>query len=291
MKKIILMMAAGAMLLASCGNGTPSASLDNKVDTLSYYLGMAQTQGLKEYMVNQLKVDTAYVDDFIRGINEGASDCSKAREAYLAGIQIGQQVKNMMWRQINISLAGKDSVDIVNKNTFLNAFCTALKDPKSTKFELDSIMDKIEPLMKAVGEDAKLLDPDNKKNKEAGEKFLADNAKKDGVKTLPSGVQYKVIKAGTGAMPTDTSVVKCNYEGKLIDGKEFDSSYKRNEPFEVNLRYPSVIPGWLEVLKQMPAGSIWEVYIPQDQAYGSQEKGDIKPFSTLIFKIEIVEVK
>ena len=126
-------------------------------------------------------------------------------------------------------------------------------------------------------------------NKEAGEKFLVANAKKAGVKTLPSGLQYKVIKEGNGAMPKDTSLVTVNYEGRTIDGKVFDSSYKRNQPAE--MRVNQVIKGFTEALVHMPAGSVWEVYIPQNLAYGEREAGEIKPFSTLIFKIELLKVK
>ena len=109
------------------------------------------------------------------------------------------------------------------------------------------------------------------------------------MKTLPSGVQYKVIKEGNGVIPTDSSVVKVNYEGRLIDGTVFDSSYKRGEPATFPVR--SVIKGWTEILCHMPAGSEWEVYIPQELAYGEREQGkDIKPFSALIFKLELLEV-
>ena len=125
-------------------------------------------------------------------------------------------------------------------------------------------------------------------NKEAGEKFLAANKKKPGVVTLPSGVQYKVIKEGNGPMPKDTSMVKVNYEGKTIDGKVFDSSFKRGQA--VDLRANQVIKGWTEALVHMPAGSVWEVYIPQQLAYGEREQGQIKPFSVLIFKIELISV-
>jgi FKBP-type peptidyl-prolyl cis-trans isomerase FklB len=125
-------------------------------------------------------------------------------------------------------------------------------------------------------------------NKEEGEKFMAANAKKDGVKTLPSGVQYKVIKEGTGAIPTDTSLVKVNYEGRLINDSIFDSSYKRGEP--TTFRANQVIKGWTEALVHMPAGSVWEVYIPQELAYGEREMNIIKPFSALIFKMELIEV-
>jgi FKBP-type peptidyl-prolyl cis-trans isomerase FklB len=126
-------------------------------------------------------------------------------------------------------------------------------------------------------------------NKKAGEDFLAANAKKEGVKVLPSGVQYKVIKEGNGALPTDTSIVKVNYEGKTIEGKVFDSSYERKQPAE--FRINQVIKGWTDALVHMPAGSVWEVYIPQELAYGERQQGaDIKPFSMLIFKIELLEV-
>ena len=106
---------------------------------------------------------------------------------------------------------------------------------------------------------------------------------------LPSGVQYKVLKEGTGAVPSDTSLVKVNYEGKTLEGKVFDSSYQRNQP--ANFRANQVIKGWTEALTHMPAGSVWEVYIPQELAYGERQQGsDIKPFSMLIFKIELLEV-
>jgi FKBP-type peptidyl-prolyl cis-trans isomerase FklB len=125
-------------------------------------------------------------------------------------------------------------------------------------------------------------------NKEAGEKFLAANAKKAGVKTLAGGVQYKVIKEGTGAIPADTSLVKVHYEGRLINDTIFDSSYKRGEP--ATFRANQVIKGWTEALTHMPAGSIWEVYIPQELAYGERAQRNIDPFSALIFKIELIEV-
>lgn len=126
-------------------------------------------------------------------------------------------------------------------------------------------------------------------NKAAGEKFLAENAKKEGVKTTSSGLQYKIIKEGNGAVPTDSSKVKVNYKGTLIDGTQFDSSYDRKEP--TTFRANQVIKGWTEALTMMPVGSKWELYIPQDLAYGAREAGQIKPFSTLIFEVELVGIE
>ena len=151
---------------------------------------------------------------------------------------------------------------------------------------VDSAQNVAQTMMQAVK--AREMEKTYGPNKEAGEKFLAANAKKDGVKTLPSGVQYKVIKEGTGAIPADTSLVKVHYEGRLLNDSIFDSSYKRGEP--INLRCNQTIKGWTDAMVHMPAGSVWEVYIPQELAYGEREQGMIKPFSMLKFKIELIEV-
>jgi FKBP-type peptidyl-prolyl cis-trans isomerase FklB len=128
------------------------------------------------------------------------------------------------------------------------------------------------------------------KNEAAGKKFLAENAKKKGVVTLPSGVEYKVIKSGTGPKPTLDDTVVANYEGRLLNGKIFDSSYKRGQPATIPLS--RVIKGWQEVLPKMSVGSKWEVYIPAAMAYGDREAGGvIGPDSTLIFKIELLGIK
>ena len=124
---------------------------------------------------------------------------------------------------------------------------------------------------------------------EQGQAFLDENAKKEGVVTLPSGLQYEIITEGTGDKAAATDQVQCHYEGKLLDGSVFDSSYKRNQPatFGVN----QVIPGWVEALQLMPAGSKWRLYIPSDLAYGAQGAGDvIPPHSTLIFDVELLDV-
>lgn len=113
--------------------------------------------------------------------------------------------------------------------------------------------------------------------------------KKEGVKTTSSGLQYKIIKEGNGAIPTDSSKVKVNYKGTLIDGTQFDSSYDRKEP--TTFRANQVIKGWTEALTMMPVGSKWELYIPQELAYGAREAGQIKPFSTLIFEVELVGIE
>jgi len=129
------------------------------------------------------------------------------------------------------------------------------------------------------------------KVKKEGEDFLAENKKKKGVTTLPSGLQYEVLKAGTGKQPKATDSVTVNYEGKLINGTVFDSSYKRGEPasFQVN----GVIKGWTEALQLMKAGSKWRLYIPSELAYGASPRpgGPIRPHDPLVFEVELLDVK
>jgi FKBP-type peptidyl-prolyl cis-trans isomerase FklB len=224
--------------------------------------------------------------EFIKGLNEGANaGDNKKKAAYYAGIQIGQQISNRMVKGINHEIFGEDSTKTISLKNFMAGFISGTTG-KGGLMTVDSAQQVAQTMMQAIK--AKELEKTYGPNKEAGEKFLAENAKKDGVKTLPSGVQYKVIKEGTGAIPADTSLVKVHYEGKTIDGKVFDSSYKRGEP--INLRCNQTIKGWTDAMVHMPAGSTWEVYIPQDLAYGEREQGDIKPFSVLIFKIELLEV-
>ena len=286
MKKLMFVaaMAISAAFFTGCGNSTPKANLKSDVDTLSYVFGMARTQGLKEYL-SQTGVDTTYMADFIKGLNEGAnSGDDKKKAAYYAGIQIGQQIANQWVSGMNRELFGDDSTKTISLKNLMAGFVSGIK--ANGLMTVDSANVIAQSLMQTIK--AKELEKTYGSNKEAGEKFLAANAKKDGVKTLPSGVQYKVIKEGNGAIPADTSLVKVHYEGKTVEGKVFDSSYERGEP--INLRCNQTIKGWTDAMVHMPAGSVWEVYIPQDLAYGEREQGDIKPFSALIFKIELLEV-
>ncbi|SDZ97130.1 peptidylprolyl isomerase [Prevotella sp. tc2-28] len=279
--------AVAAVMMYSCGNGAPKASLKSDVDTVSYAIGMAQTQGLKDYLVGRLGVDTAYMDEFIKGLNEGANaGDDKKKAAYYAGIQIGQQISNQMVKGINHELFGEDSTKTISLKNFMAGFIAGTVG-KGGLMTVDSAQQVAQEMMRTIK--AKNMEKEFGPNKKAGEDFLAKNAKAEGVKVLEGGVQYKVLKEGNGALPKDTSRVRVHYEGKTLDGKVFDSSYKRGEP--ADFRANQVIKGWTEALTHMPAGSIWEVYIPQELAYGERQQGaDIKPFSMLIFKIELLEV-
>ena len=290
MKKLVIVatMAISAATFMSCGNSTPKADLKNDVDSMSYAMGYSQTQGLKEYLVGRMQIDTTYMDEFLKGLNVGASaGDDKKKAAYYAGIQIGQQISNQMIKGINSEVFGEDSTKSISLKNFLAGFAAGTTGKGSVKMTMEEAMKLAQTKMSQIK--SQNMEKQYGPNKAAGEKFLKENAKKPGVVTMPSGLQYKVIKVGNGPMPKDTSTVVVNYEGKTIDGKVFDSSYEKKEP--VTMRVNQVIPGWTEALLRMPEGSAWEVYIPQNLAYGEREAGQIKPFSTLIFKIELVKVK
>ena len=290
MKKlaIVATMAISAATFMSCGNSTPKADLKNDVDSMSYAMGYSQTQGLKEYLVGRMQIDTTYMDEFLKGLNVGASaGDDKKKAAYYAGIQIGQQISNQMVKGINSEVFGEDSTKSISLKNFLAGFAAGTTGKGSVKMTMEEAMKLAQTQMSQIK--TQRMEKQYGANKAAGEKFLKENAKKPGVITMPSGLQYKVIKVGNGPMPKDTSTVVVNYEGKTIDGKVFDSSYTKKEP--VTMRVNQVISGWTEALLRMPEGSSWELYIPQNLAYGEREAGQIKPFSTLVFKIELLKVK
>ena len=289
MKKLTIIVAAMAIVAAgftACGNGTPKASLKSDLDSMSYAIGMAQTQGLRDYLVDRLGVDTAYMAEFIKGLNEGvnAGD-NKKKAAYYAGIQIGQQISNQMMKGINHEVFGDDSTKTISMKNFMAGFVSGTTG-KQGLMTVEQAQTVAQTKMQEIR--SRELEKTYGGNKKEGEEFLAKNAKKDGVKTLKSGVQYRVIKEGTGAIPADTSLVKVHYEGRLLNDSVFDSSYRRGEP--ITLRCNQTIKGWTDAMVNMPAGSVWEVYIPQELAYGEREQGIIKPFSVLVFKIELLEV-
>ena len=290
MKKLsVIVAAATALVMASCGNGTPKADMKNDVDSLSYAIGMAQTQGLQDYLVMRMGVDTTYMDEFVKGLNEGVNTGSdKKKQAYYAGLQIGQQVSEQMIKGLNMELFGEDSTQTVSLKNFMAGFVagTLKKDGKMTMEEATKYA---ETTMRTVK--ARQMEKNFGENKKAGEEFLAAKAKEEGVKKIEgTGVLYEVLTEGNGEIPADTSVVKVRYEGSLIDGTVFDGNMDAKEP--MSIRCTNVIQGWTAALTHMPVGSKWKVYIPQEMAYGEREAGDkIKPFSTLVFVIDLVGIE
>ena len=287
MKKIMMMAAAVAMTAIttiSCDNNG-SATLNDGVDSLAYDCGVFQSEGLKQYVTMQLGIDSAYIDDFIKGMKEGAlNEADPKKDAYFKGVEMGKRIQEMS-KGLSQEVYAGDTTKSVNTKNILAGLIAGMKGTDKTDPEeaFNKFNEQLEPIRTAN------IEKQYGENKKAGEKYLAENKKKEGVKTTASGLQYKVLVEGDGAMPSDTATLKVNYEGKLIDGTKFDSSYDRGEPITINMAHPGVIPGWVEVLKLMPAGSKWEVTIPQQLGYGSNDQGVIKPFSTLVFTIEVLK--
>ena len=288
MKKLgFLFVIAVAAVIASCGNGTPKANLKSDIDTMSYALGMVNTEGLDQYL-QHMGVDSAYMDEFVKGLNEAANaGDDKRKAAYLIGLQIGQQISQQIVKGINYQIFGEDSTQTISLNNFMAGFVSAtLKKGSVMTMEEAQVQAREKQQSIKEAQMQKLYGP----WKEENDAFMAKIAKKEGVSKLDNGVYYEVIEEGKGEIPADTSRVKVNYEGRLINDTIFDSSLQRNEP--MTFRCNQVIPGWTEALTHMPVGSKWKVYIPQDQAYGSREAGGkIKPFSTLVFDIELLSIE
>ena len=287
MKKIVLFAAvAAAMGLASCTSQAPKASFKGETDSLSYMLGIANTEGLVFGIERQFGIDSLLINDFLKGFLEGVNKSQSNNKSYNAGYQIGQQVGSQGFENMDRGIFGNDSTKSINKSNFLAGFADALQ--KKAQTSTQAANDYVSTYVKELR--SKQLEEQFGENKAAGEKFLAENAKKEGVVTTESGLQYKIIKAGKGEIPTKESTVKVHYKGTLIDGTEFDSSYSRKEPAKFGVT--NVIKGWTEALQLMPVGSKWELYIPQELAYGERQSGShIKPFSALVFEVELLEIE
>ena len=200
----------------------------------------------------------------------------KDKVSYAIGLNIGKSFR-------------KDSVD-VNSAIFARGVKDAITGAKPllTDDELKAVLTELQAELKKRQDDVTRAAGET--NQKAGDTFLAENKTKDGVVALPSGLQYKIITAGTGPKPAETDSVVCNYRGTLLDGTEFDSSYKRGQPatFPVN----GVIKGWTEALQLMPVGSKWQLFVPPDLAYGARGAGgEIGPNATLLFEVELVSIQ
>ncbi|MBI3187904.1 MAG: FKBP-type peptidyl-prolyl cis-trans isomerase [Gammaproteobacteria bacterium] len=202
-------------------------------------------------------------------------ETTKDKASYTIGVQLGTQ---MAQTKDDINL---DKVMMGLKDAF------AGKEPRMKKEDMMAAMQAFQTEMQQK-QQAKMTEMAGKNAKE-GDAFLAENKKKEGVTTLPSGLQYKVITTGKGGSPKVSDTVVTHYRGSLIDGKVFDSSYERGEPvtFPVN----GVIPGWTEALQKMKVGDKWQLVIPSSLAYGEHGSGPIGPNSVLIFDIELLEIK
>ena len=278
-------MAIVAAGFASCGNSTPKEDLKSDVDSLSYAFGIDQGQSAKQYL-QQMQIDTAYIDEFIKGMNDGAQNADdKKRAAYNAGIGVGMQMNMIIKQQINRQIFGEDSTRTISMNNFLSGFAASAKG-KGQKMTVEQARNIEQNTSKSIQQKAEAAEKTYGANKKKSDAYMAANAKKAGVKTIGQGVQVKELKAGSGAAPKATDVVKINYVGKTIEGKVFD--HRNNATMPVS----GVIPGFTEALTKMPVGAKWEITIPYSAGYGSQQPSpDLKPFSTLVFTVELLGIE
>lgn len=277
----VLAVAAG-LLMTSCNN--KSVKVESNLDSISYAAGIVKSYGLTPYLSEKMEIDTTYMDEVIRGIKEASGAKSEKEKAYLAGLQIGSQIQSQI-PYMNESIFSSDTLTKIDENIFYEAFFASLKkDSVMMNVEDASSFIKAERDKRNVAEMEKLYGS----NKQAGIAFLKDNKSQEGVVETASGLQYKVVKMGNGAKPLATDRVKVNYHGTLIDGTVFDSSVERGTPAEFGLN--QVIQGWTEGLQLMPVGSKFTFYVPYQLGYNDRESGSIKPYSTLIFDVELLEI-
>lgn len=251
-------------------------SVDGK--TFSYALGVAQGESLKMYLQQREGVDSAYIKYAIEGMNANLSETErKQREAFAAGLRIADMNRRNLPMFNQQAVGRKDSAYASLAEFQRGLAAAALGQP--TTMKADSAMKIVEQQFAYQ----------NEVYKRANRIWLENNKKLKGVKTLPSGLQYRVLTEGKGPVASDSTEVEVHYEGSLIDGSVFDSSYKRGQA--ATFRPNQVIKGWKEALTMMPEGSVWNLYIPAELGYGERAQQNIPANSTLIFKVEIIKVK
>ena len=286
MKKIISSVAIlSSMILATSCVNNANVEVKTSADSLAYAAGVVNSDGLVEHITTRLMIDPEYLPEVVEGIKESFASDSPAEDAKNLGRQLGSQLKNQILPYINESIypSGDDSL---NADIFISAFLAAVN-------EEETIMDAAVANAYFMSESEKVrkanLSATYADNKAAGEAFLEANKAVEGVQVTESGLQYKVVKMGKGKKPSITDKVKVHYHGTLIDGTVFDSSVERNKPAEFGLT--QVIAGWTEGLQLMPVGSKFTFYIPYELAYGDRETGSIKPYSALIFEVELLGIE
>ena len=282
MKKIISSLAVlSALVLATSCSNNANVKVVTSADSLAYAAGVVNTDGLFEHVTTRMGIDPEYMPQVIEGIKEAFASDSPADNAKNLGRQLGSQLKNQILPYMNETIG-----DSLNADIFLNAFVSTLQEdetlmdvPTATAyFRTESERVRNENMASKYAD-----------NKEAGMAFLEANKAVAGVQVTESGLQYKVSKMGKGKKPAATDKVKVHYHGTLIDGTVFDSSVERGEPIVFALN--QVIPGWTEGVQLMPVGSKFTFYIPYELAYGDRETGVIKPYSALIFEVELISIE
>ncbi len=284
MKQALNILAIAGLLtftVSSCtGYKEKTVKLGDETDSVSYSFGYVNGKIVRDYHLQNDSSKNGF-EDLMKGIEDGLKADNSNQETAQAeelGTMIGTQLRTTE------DFYG-DSTLTIDFDLVRQGLINGMKkfDDQMTVEAAGEYFNKtMERLMQ------KRMESQHGSNKKAGEDFLAQNAAKAGVTTTASGLQYEVITMGNGAKPVESDRVKVHYHGTLIDGTVFDSSVQRGTPAEFGVN--QVIRGWVEGLQLMPVGSKFKFYIPQELAYGAQDQGQIKPFSMLIFEVELLEI-
>lgn len=278
---IVTVVAVLALITTSCSEyKEKSVKLGTELDSLNYAFGYVNGKILREY---HLKNDSTGEDlkTLMNGIKDGLNE-KAVDETVQPVVEMGTMIGNQL--KTNEDFYG-DSTLKMNYELLRQGMINGISK-SDAMMSADAARDYFNHTMEGL--QAKKMEATYGPNKAAGEAFLAENAKREGVITTASGLQYEVIVAGKGALPAETDKVRVHYHGTLIDGTVFDSSVDRGEPAEFGVN--QVIKGWVEGLQLMPVGSKYKFYIPQNLAYGSQDQGTITPFSALVFEVELIGI-
>ena len=256
--------------------------LKSAADSLSYATGMTMSNGLDAYLEQQFGITKELMPDFIRGLKEGISKRKDANfAAHGVGIAVSRQIESRLLP--NMVSHFEELKSPIDTEILYRGVVAAMSKDSTTMSPATA-----EKFFKE--QEIAIRQQREAENKAKNEAFMAENKAKEGVVTLPSGLQYRIIKKGTGAIPKATDDVQVIYEGKTIDGKVFDSTAKHGTEFDT-FNVGGLIKGWTEALQLMPVGSKWEIFIPYNLAYGERGAGrDIAPYSTLIFTLELKDI-
>ena len=272
MKKIVFLLTlVAALCITSCGGGknVTNVSLKTPQDSLAFAVSLAKSQSLSDVIYMQMGVDSAYIDEFVRGVCDAfpMSDDAKSK-AYVAGLSIGSTAANV-YAGANSEVYQNDSVNKLDRTMFLAGLIAGVYNDN-----------KVMSMEEAIEYSDRVI------YRQASEDFMVENKTREGVVTLPSGLQYKMEVEGKGAVATANDTVSVIYRGSFPNGRTFDSSRGKEIAFPVG----GVVPGFAEALQILPEGSKCKVYIPWQLGYGKSGNRSIPPYSVLIFDIEVMRV-
>jgi FKBP-type peptidyl-prolyl cis-trans isomerase FklB len=290
MKKLVnvsLLSVLAVIALFSCTAQVPKADLKTAVDSISYAQGVMYASQIEQLFM-QLGLDSVNKSDFVSGFKVGFSVDEKDKKAIAnkVGQSIGMQLRIQVVPYFNSQLFGTDSTQTISTKDFMAGYLSSVVNDSNIVFNMQDAQAYSMTAMESIKKEA--LEKQYGESKKENEEWLEKNKSAEGVQVTPSGLQYKVITEGTGPKPAETDVVKVNYKGTNINDEVFDST-DGGDPRQFSLN--GVIRGWTEGMQLMPVGSKYIFYVPADLAYGEQDRGEfIKPFSTLIFEVELLEI-